>query len=43
MPAAVKDAICFAAETHGGLAEVDAKRYVADMIREGRLLEECWS
>ena len=41
MPDVVKDVIRFAAETHGGLPEVDAKRYVADMIREGRFLEEC--
>ena len=40
---ALKDAIRFAAETHGGLPEAHAKRYVADMVREGRLLEERWS
>ncbi|PPQ97555.1 hypothetical protein CVT26_002340 [Gymnopilus dilepis] len=43
MPAAVKDAIAFAAEKHGGLSSEEAKEYVQSMIREGRLIEECWS
>ena len=43
MPAAVKDAIAFAAEKHGGLSSEEAKEYVQLMIREGRLIEECWS
>ena len=43
MPAAVKEAIAFAAETHGGFSVDEAKRYVHSMIKEGRLIEECWS
>jgi sulfite reductase alpha subunit-like flavoprotein len=43
MPTAVKEAIIFAVETHGGYTSVEAKNYVARMITEGRLMEECWS
>jgi len=43
MPAAVKEAIAFAAETHGGFSAEEAKRYVHSMTKEGRLIEECWS
>ncbi|KAH9925657.1 riboflavin synthase domain-like protein [Epithele typhae] len=43
MPAGVRAALVFAAESAGGLAEADAREYVAGMEREGRLVEECWS
>lgn len=43
MPTAVKDAIVFAAETHGGFSGEEAKTYVHSMAKEGRLIEECWS
>ncbi|KAF8903479.1 hypothetical protein CPB84DRAFT_1814646 [Gymnopilus junonius] len=43
MPAAVKEAVAFAAEKHGGLSADQAKEYVQSMIKEGRLIEECWS
>jgi sulfite reductase alpha subunit-like flavoprotein len=43
MPAAVKEALSFAVETHGGYAHEEAVSYVDEMIREGRLIEECWS
>ena len=43
MPAAVKEAIAFAAETHGGFSAEEAKKYVHSMTKEGRLIEECWS
>lgn len=43
MPAAVKEAISYAVEKHGGRSAEDAKTYVDDMIKEGRLIEECWS
>lgn len=43
MPAADKEAITYAVVTHGGYAEDEAKKYVDVMIREGRMLEECWS
>ena len=43
MPAAVKEAIASAAETHGGFSAEEAKKYVHSMEKEGRLIEECWS
>lgn len=43
MPAGVKEALSFAVETHGGRTDVEAKKYVDQMVREGRLMEECWS
>ncbi|KDR73969.1 hypothetical protein GALMADRAFT_250695 [Galerina marginata CBS 339.88] len=43
MPAAVKDAVAFAAEKHGGYSAEEARKYVDLMVREGRLIEECWS
>ena len=43
MPAAVKEAIAFAAETHGEFSAEEAKKYVHSMTKEGRLIEECWS
>ncbi len=43
MPAAVKDALVDAAEKEGRLSNEDAKKYIDNMIREGRLIEECWS
>ena len=43
MPAAVREAIAFAIETHGGYSTEEAKAYVNSMVKEGRLIEECWS
>lgn len=43
MPAGVKAALAKAVETEGRYSEEDAKKYVATMVREGRLIEECWS
>ena len=43
MPAGVKAALAKAAEIEGGYSEEDAKKYVVTMVREGRLIEECWS
>ncbi|KAJ3507247.1 hypothetical protein NLJ89_g6413 [Agrocybe chaxingu] len=43
MPAAVKESIVFAVQEYGGYSEELAKLYVHDMVREGRLIEECWS
>jgi sulfite reductase alpha subunit-like flavoprotein len=43
MPAAVREAIAVAAEMHGGLSVEEGKQYVHTMIKEGRLIEECWS
>lgn len=43
MPAAVKEALSFAVESYGGCTAVEAKNYVDRMIREERLMEECWS
>ena len=43
MPAAVKDAVSFAAREASGLSEDDAKAFVKMMQDEGRLFEECWS
>lgn len=43
MPAGIKAALAKAAEVEGGYSEEDAKKYVVTMVREGRLIEECWS
>ncbi|KAI0705984.1 riboflavin synthase domain-like protein [Cerioporus squamosus] len=43
MPAAVRAAIAHAVQTVGGREEEEAIEYVANMEREGRLVEECWS
>lgn len=43
MPAAVKEAIAQAIEVEAGLSAERAKKYVHDMVKEGRLIEECWS
>ncbi|PPQ83917.1 hypothetical protein CVT25_000662 [Psilocybe cyanescens] len=43
MPAAVKDAVAYAVEKYGGLSAEEAKEYVHLMVKEGRLIEECWS
>lgn len=43
MPAGVKAALARATEKEGGYSEDDAKKYVEGMLREGRLIEECWS
>lgn len=43
MPAAVREALSFAVEMHGGCTAAEARIYVDRMIREGRLVEECWS
>jgi len=43
MPAGVKASLAKAAEIEGGYSEEDAKKYVATLVREGRLIEECWS
>lgn len=43
MPVAVKEAIAFAVETHGGHSAKEATQYVNSMVKEGRLIEECWS
>jgi sulfite reductase alpha subunit-like flavoprotein len=43
MPAGVKQAIREAAEKYGGKTEDEAKGFVAQLERQGRLIEECWS
>ncbi|KAF7330350.1 NADPH-dependent diflavin oxidoreductase 1 [Mycena venus] len=43
MPAAVKSALRFAAETHGKLEEAAAAEFITIMEGRGRLIEECWS
>jgi sulfite reductase alpha subunit-like flavoprotein len=43
MPVAVKEAIRFAVEKEGGKTPEEASRFVREMERVGRLLEECWS
>ena len=43
MPAGVRTAIRAAVVTYGGKTEEEAIEYVADMEREGRLIEDCWS
>ncbi|KAI5980915.1 riboflavin synthase domain-like protein [Pisolithus albus] len=43
MPAAVRRAISNIAEDCGKMLKEDALKFVNDMEREGRLIEECWS
>jgi len=43
MPTAVKAALSEAVEKHGGRDKDASVRYVDQMMREGRLYEECWS
>ncbi|KAJ7914880.1 hypothetical protein B0H13DRAFT_2232043 [Mycena leptocephala] len=43
MPAAVKNALRFAAETHGKLAPDAAVEFISTMEAKGQLIEECWS
>ncbi|KAF8207221.1 hypothetical protein K438DRAFT_1815910 [Mycena galopus ATCC 62051] len=43
MPAAVKSALRFAAETHGKLEPAAAAEFISAMEANGRLFEECWS
>ena len=43
MPAAVKEAIAQAVEAQSGLSTEKAKKYVHGMVKEGKLIEECWS
>jgi sulfite reductase alpha subunit-like flavoprotein len=43
MPTSVKAAIAHAVESQGGYTADKAKKYVHDMAKEGRLIEECWS
>ncbi|KAF8958554.1 hypothetical protein BDZ97DRAFT_1668283 [Flammula alnicola] len=43
MPLAVKEAIAFAVETQGNYSAEAAKQYVQSMVKEGRLIEECWN
>jgi hypothetical protein len=43
MPAAVKSALCFAAETYGKLEAAAAAELISAMEAKGQLIEECWS
>ncbi|KAJ2927336.1 hypothetical protein H1R20_g9752, partial [Candolleomyces eurysporus] len=43
MPLAVKESIAKAAQKYGGLDEEKSKDYIKDLVKQGRLLEECWS
>jgi sulfite reductase alpha subunit-like flavoprotein len=43
MPAGVRAALAKASEKEGGHSEEDGKKYIDAMVREGRLIEECWS
>jgi len=43
MPASVKQAIRDAVAKYGGNTEDEAKEFVIQMERKGRLIEECWS
>ncbi|KAJ7183107.1 riboflavin synthase domain-like protein [Mycena filopes] len=43
MPAAVKNALRFAAETYGKLAPAAAEDFISGMEAKGQLIEECWS
>ncbi|KAF5341537.1 hypothetical protein D9758_012557 [Tetrapyrgos nigripes] len=43
MPASVKEAIRHAIRQYGGRDEEEAKEYVQNLERTGRLIEECWS
>lgn len=43
MPTAVKAALAEAVEKEGGFEKQAAMKYVNEMVRNGRLWEECWS
>jgi hypothetical protein len=43
MPLAVKEAIAYSVELHGGYSSAEAKHYVDAMVKDGKLIEECWS
>ncbi|KAJ7242750.1 riboflavin synthase domain-like protein [Mycena haematopus] len=43
MPAAVKSALRFAAETYGKLEATEAAEFISAMEARGQLIEECWS
>ncbi|KAF6749571.1 hypothetical protein DFP72DRAFT_539431 [Ephemerocybe angulata] len=43
MPKAVKEAIAKAVQDYGGYSEEEANDYVNNMVKQGRLMEECWS
>lgn len=43
MPLAVKEAIAYSVELYGGCSSAEAKHYVDAMVKDGRLVEECWS
>ncbi|CAK5268795.1 unnamed protein product [Mycena citricolor] len=43
MPAAVKSALAYAAETHGGLELKQTADWITSLENAGRLFEECWS
>jgi hypothetical protein len=43
MPIAVKEAIAQAVQQHGALTAEEAKLFVDGMVKDGRLIEECWS
>lgn len=42
MPAGVRIVIQEAIVKHGGKGEEEAKEFVNQMEREGRLVEDCW-
>ncbi|KAI0052732.1 riboflavin synthase domain-like protein [Auriscalpium vulgare] len=43
MPAGVRRSLEYVARQEGNMGEDEAQAYVANMEREGRLMEECWS
>lgn len=43
MPTAVKKGVESAAQLEGGMSSEEATAFIAQMEREGRLIEECWS
>lgn len=43
MPVAVKQAIAQAVHQYGGFDEEGSKAYVNNLLKEGRIMEECWS
>jgi len=43
MPVAVREAVREAVEEFGKMSTKDAADFVSMMVREGRILEECWS
>lgn len=43
MPAGVKAVLREVLQSAGGKTEAEAEAYVADMEKQGRLIEECWS